>query len=348
MHILGLETSCDETAAAVVQLADNGHGKILSSTIYTQLDHVPYGGVIPEIAARAHLDKIEPTVNKALKEAGLTLADIDGFAAAAGPGLLGGLLVGVSFAKTLAMATGKPYVGINHLEGHALTCHLTDNVPFPYLLLLASGGHCQFIDVEGLGAYTLLGGTLDDAAGEAFDKVAKLMGLGMPGGPLIEQRAKEGNPNAYPFPIPMKNKGLDMSFSGLKTAVRTLVQNITAEEGHLSDTHINDIAASFQQTVARTLAHKADVALAQTKRPHLVVAGGVAANQTLRAHLQDIAQKHGAQFHAPPLKLCTDNGAMIAYAGALHLAAGHQSPLGSGATPHWPLSAGHPMSEQAL
>lgn len=333
MYVLGIETSCDETAAAIVAY-DGVRPQVVANVVHTQLEHLDYGGVIPEIAARAHLEKLEPLVRRALEEAGLALAEVDGIAATAGPGLLGGLLVGVSFAKTLAMAAEKPYIAINHLEGHALSPRLAHDVPFPYLLLLASGGHCQFLHVKGVGDYTLLGATQDDAAGEAFDKVAKLLGLPYPGGPAIEKLAKQGNPEACTFPIPMQGRGLDMSFSGLKTAVRQLV----VAESPLSDQRRADIAASFQATVAKTLADKTKAALKASGAVRFVVAGGVAANQAIRSTLQRVCDKAGATFSAPPLALCTDNAAMIAYAGALRLAAGATTPLAAGATPSWPLN----------
>lgn len=332
--VLALESSCDETAAAVVRVAPDGKGEILANIVYSQTkEHADYGGVVPEIAARAHVDKMDGVVEQALTKASLSLAAIDAFAATSGPGLLGGLLVGVSYAKSLALAYNKPFLGVNHLEGHALTCRLTDHVPFPYLLLLTSGGHCLFIDVKDVGDYTTLGGTIDDAAGEAFDKVAKLMGLPFPGGPMMEKTAKDGNPQAFEFPIPLRHEGLDFSFSGLKTAAR---QAIVAAEP-LSDATRADIAASFQHTVAETLALKSRRALKHTQSPRLVVAGGVAANKTIRAALEKAAHSQKAAFFVPPIGLCTDNAAMIAYAGAVRLLAGEADNLDTAARPRWPL-----------
>lgn len=332
--VLAIESSCDETAAAVVRVAADGKGEILSNVVYSQTtEHADYGGVVPEIAARAHVQKMDSIVDKALADANLAPADIDAFGATSGPGLLGGLLVGVSYAKSLALAYNKPFLGINHLEGHALTCRLTDHVPFPYLLLLTSGGHCLFIDVKGVGNYTTLGGTIDDAAGEAFDKVAKLMGLPFPGGPMMEKTAQNGNPKAYEFPIPLRHEGLDFSFSGLKTSARQAIMK--AEP--LTDQTRADIAASFQHTVAETLALKCRRALKQTGSPRLVVAGGVAANKTVRAALEAAAKSQKADFFVPPIGLCTDNAAMIAYAGAVRFQVGEHDSLGTAARPRWPL-----------
>ena len=356
-YVLGIESSCDETAAAVVGFPDGGgdgvdvrvngtHGStpvVKSNTVYTQhQEHLDYGGVVPEIAARAHIDKIDPIVKTSLEQAGLTLADISAFAATSGPGLLGGLLVGVSYAKTLAMAEGKPYIAVNHLEGHALTCHLTDGVDFPYLLLLASGGHCQFIQVTYAGNYTTLGGTLDDAVGEAFDKVAKLMGLGYPGGPAIEKHAQNGNPHAYKLPIPLKDGGIDFSFSGLKTAARQLIHRHDV----LDEQTIADICASFQETVAQTLVLKSKRALKD--RPevkHFVLAGGVAANRMLCGRLAEMCQKQHVSFTAPPVGMCTDNATMIAYAGGMRYMAGETTPLSGSATPNWPLENMSPFNQ---
>ncbi len=335
-HVLGIESSCDETAASVIAFADDAQPTVLSNIVYTQhKEHLDYGGVVPEIAARAHVDKIEPIVSEALKEAGVKLTDIDGFAATCGPGLLGGLLVGVSYAKTLASTMGKPYIGVNHLEGHALTCRLTNNVPFPYLLLLVSGGHCQFIHVSGVGEYETIGGTLDDAVGEAFDKVAKLLKLGYPGGPAVEKLAEKGNPKAFKLPIPLKNKGIDFSFSGLKTATRQLIQ----EQGdHMSQQTLADLCASFQETVAQTLEVKTKRALQQLKQTkHFVLSGGVAANKILCGRLKKVCAAENIEFTAPPTPLCTDNGVMIAYAGGVRLLAGESHPLDSNATPRLPL-----------
>ena len=338
--VLGIESSCDETAAAIVGFGGaDAMAEILSNTVYTQhQEHLDYGGVVPEIAARAHVDKVSPIVTTCLKDAGLTLDDIDAFAATSGPGLLGGLLVGVSYAKTLAMVTGKPYIGVNHLEGHALTCKLTDNTPLPYLLLLVSGGHCQFIQVREVGDYETIGGTLDDAVGEAFDKVAKLMGLGYPGGPIIEKFAAKGNPEAYKLPIPLRDKGIDFSFSGLKTAARQLIMEHEAKGEKLDEQTIANICASFQETVAQTLTIKTKRALQSAPEvKNFVLAGGVAANKMLRGRLEKVCADLGVEFSAPPMNLCTDNAVMVAYAGGLRLLADEQTPLSSHATPRWPL-----------
>lgn len=335
MKILGIETSCDETAAAVVDVAA---GEILSNQVHTQQEHADYGGVVPEIAARAHMERLPHLVKEALKQANLTLNQIDGIAATAGPGLLGGLLVGTSFAKSLALGAGKPFMATNHLEGHALTAHLTDKTPFPYLLLLVSGGHCVFVNVAKAGEYEELGGTLDDAVGECFDKVAKLMELPMPGGPNVEKLAEKGNPNAYPLPFPLNNKSLDFSFSGLKTAVRNLLQGLEARHTPLSQQQRADVAASFQHTVKKILVKKAHTAVKNTQAERFVLAGGVAANKLLRSGLEEMCVENGVKFSAPPLGLCTDNAVMIAYAGGLRLLKGQKTGLNSKATPRWPLN----------
>lgn len=337
MIILGIESSCDDTSVAILNMADGDmpyEKRILAHQIYTQFDeHADYGGVVPEIASRAHLERMNPLVKKALKEANLTLDDIDGFAVTQGPGLLGGLLIAVSYVKSLALVTGKPFIGVNHLEGHALTAHLTENIEFPYLLLLASGGHCQFMDVKNKGEYETIGATLDDAAGEVFDKVAKMLDMPYPGGPHIEKLALQGNKDAYDFPIPMHKNTVEMSFSGLKTAVRTCIRN----QPELTDKIKADICASFQNTVAKTLVFKAKKALAKTTSKQFVLAGGVAANKYLRTHLEDICEKKAVTFHAPPIKLCTDNAVMIAYTGGLYLKEGKNSGLDITATARWSL-----------
>ncbi|MEQ8586781.1 MAG: tRNA (adenosine(37)-N6)-threonylcarbamoyltransferase complex transferase subunit TsaD [Thalassobaculaceae bacterium] len=336
-RILGIETSCDETAAAVVD-ADR---RILSSVVLSQLeDHRVYGGVVPEIAARAHLDHLDAIVARAMEEAGVGFRDLAGVAATAGPGLIGGVLVGATLAKAIACAHNKPFLAINHLEGHALTARLTDGIDFPYLLLLVSGGHCQLLLVEGVGRYRRLGTTIDDAVGEAFDKTAKLLGLGYPGGPAVERAALEGDPGAVDLPRPMVGKpGCDFSFSGLKTAVRRRVE----EAGEaLDDRRVADIAAAFQRSVAASLVDRTRRAVDLLEaegivgRP-LVVAGGVAANGTIRAALAELAQTRGMRFVAPPLALCGDNGAMIAWAGQERLALGLVDGLDFRPRPRWPL-----------
>ncbi|MGD1880327.1 MAG: tRNA (adenosine(37)-N6)-threonylcarbamoyltransferase complex transferase subunit TsaD, partial [Kiloniellaceae bacterium] len=298
MTVLGIETSCDETAAAVV----TGDGEILANLVLSQLDeHRPYGGVVPEIAARSHLDHIDRLVEEAMAEAGLGYADLDGIAATAGPGLIGGVFVGVMTAKAIALAWDKPFLAVNHLEGHALSARLSDRFDFPYLLLLVSGGHCQILAVEGVGRYRRLGGTIDDAVGEAFDKTAKLLGLGYPGGPAVEQAAAGGNPEAFALPRPMQGRpGLDFSFSGLKTAVRQAAEKAGVLGGAGDDATRADLAASFQAAVGDVLADRCARALDVFKTEYgpfaqgpgplvvapLVVAGGVAANRSLRARLE--------------------------------------------------------------
>lgn len=334
MLILGIESSCDETAAAIV----TDQRTILANVTYSQIkEHIPYGGVVPEIAARNHLAYLENVITQTLKEAHVSLDQIDGFAATSGPGLIGGVMVGVMAAKALAASLSKPFLAINHLEGHALTIRLTHGIAFPYLLLLISGGHAQFLWVEDLGSYQILGQTKDDAVGEAFDKVAKLLDLDYPGGPHVEKLALTGNPKAYPFPRPLKGReGCDLSFSGLKTAVRQVIQSIP----EINDTQKADVAASFQRAVGESLADRLNHALdlCPTKPHHVVIAGGAAANQTIRSHLEDVCTAHGTTFVAPPLALCTDNAAMIAWAGVEYLQRGLSSGLDFAPRPRWPLT----------
>lgn len=342
MLVLALETSCDETAAAVVERFADGSGRILSNCIHSQFDdHAAFGGVVPEIAARAHAELIDPVVRQALQQSGHAISDMDAIAATSGPGLIGGLIVGVMTAKAMASASGKPFLGVNHLEGHALTAGLTDNVQFPYLLLLVSGGHTQVLLVRGVGNYERWATTIDDALGEAFDKTAKLLGLPWPGGPEVERRAKDGDPKRFDFPRPMRGeKRLDFSFSGLKTAVRMATQTINFE----SDQDIADICASFQEAVADTLQERLARSLDRFKsefpeiaEPVLVVAGGVAANQRLRTMLTSLCAKNGYRFVAPPMALCTDNAAMIAWAAACRLAQGDSDSMDLTPRPRWPL-----------
>ncbi len=331
MRVLGLETSCDETAAAVV----DGERRILANRVFSQIDaHEPYGGVVPEIAARAHVERLDGLIAAAMAEAGLSFEALDGIAATAGPGLIGGVMVGLVTGKALAAATGRPLIAVNHLEGHALSPRLSDNVAFPYLLLLVSGGHCQLLLVREVGDYRRLGTTIDDAVGEAFDKTARLIGLGYPGGPAVEAAAEAGDAQAVDLPRPMRGRpGCDFSFAGLKTAVRR-----AAEAGARPD----DIAAAFQMAVAdcledrtqRALSILRDEAVAPTA---LVVAGGVAANRLLRARLATLAEARGLPFVAPPAALCTDNGAMIAWAGLERLRRGARDGLDAPARPRWPL-----------
>jgi N6-L-threonylcarbamoyladenine synthase len=328
--ILGIESSCDETAAALVTDAR----EILAHRLAGQeAEHAPYGGVVPEIAARAHVEALIPLVEAALADAGKTLADVDAIAATAGPGLIGGVLVGLVTAKALALAAGKPLIAVNHLEGHALSPRLADpDLRFPYLLLLVSGGHCQLLLVEGVGSYRRLATTIDDAAGEAFDKTAKLLGLGFPGGPAVERAAREGNPKAVPLPRPLVGTAdPHFSFAGLKSAVAR------ARDANRWSTE--DIAASFQQAVVDCLIDRTRRAMNSVSADvtALVVAGGVAANTPIRTALQKLAADHGLAFVAPPLWLCTDNAAMIAWAGAERFAAGLTDPLDTPARARWPL-----------
>ncbi len=342
MRVLGIETSCDETAASVVERDEAGHGRILSSVVLSQIaEHEPYGGVVPEIAARAHVEALDRLVARALEEAGLTLDQVDAVAATAGPGLIGGLIVGLMTAKALALAARKPFYAVNHLEGHALTARLTDGLPFPYLLLLVSGGHTQMVKVAGIGDYERLGTTIDDALGEAFDKTAKLLGLPYPGGPAVERMALEGDPARFSFPRPLKGeKRLDFSFSGLKTAVRQAAMELVP----LSERDVADICASFQAAVVDTLSDRVKRSLERFRAefpdcaaPALVVAGGVAANRTLRAALEKLCAEHGFAFVAPPLALCTDNAAMIAWAAAERAAREPSDPLSLAPRSRWPL-----------
>jgi N6-L-threonylcarbamoyladenine synthase len=341
MRVLGIETSCDETAVAIVEAPATGGrvGRILANVVYSQLtEHRRFGGVVPEIAARAHLERIDGLVADALAEARLGLADLDGIAATGGPGLIGGVLVGVMTAKALAFAHDKPFLAINHLEGHALSARLTEDVDFPYLLLLVSGGHCQLLTVRGPdsqgGDFTRLGTTIDDAVGECFDKTAKLLGLGFPGGPAVEAAAKGGNPQRFALPRPMWRKpGCDFSFSGLKTAVRQTVEKLPAQDGQA----VADLCASFQRTVGDVLADRCANALSLAPSTTLVVAGGVAANVYLRGRLEALAAAHGARLVAPPIRFCTDNGAMIAWAGIERLRLGKTDGLDFRPRPRWPL-----------
>lgn len=341
--VLGLESSCDDTAAAVLRETGTG-AAILSNVVLGQTElHAAFGGVVPEIAARAHAEKLDLAVEAALAQADVTLAEIDAIAVTAGPGLIGGVMAGVMLAKGLAAATGKPMVGVNHLAGHALTPRLTDGVAFPYLMLLVSGGHCQFLLVEGAESFTRLGGTIDDAPGEAFDKVAKLLGLGQPGGPLVEAEARTGDPKRFALPRPLLDRpGCDMSFSGLKTAVLRARDALVAQQGGLHAQDRADLCASFQAAMADVLAEKTRRALALYNDhapaiPLVAVAGGVAANKLLRTALETVAQDAGARFLAPPLKLCTDNAAMIAWAGLERLRAGARDDMSLAARPRWPL-----------
>lgn len=327
--VLGIESSCDETAAALVT-----DGRvILAQRIASQDEaHRPYGGVVPEIAARAHAERLAPLIEATLADAGMTLDQVDAIAATAGPGLIGGVMVGLVTAKALAMATDKPLIAINHLEGHALSPRLADeSLGYPYLLLLVSGGHCQILLVEGVGKFRRLATTIDDALGEAFDKSAKVLGLGYPGGPALERLALQGDPKKVPLPRPLKGSDEPhFSFAGLKSAVLRAKQS-----GDYTDA---DIAASFQQAAIDCLTDRSRRALAKVRSVEaLVVAGGVAANKAIRGALEKLAADHGLPFIAPPLQLCTDNAAMIAWAGVERLALGQSDPLDVVARPRWPL-----------
>jgi N6-L-threonylcarbamoyladenine synthase len=342
IHILGIETSCDETAAAVVRRHDDGRGEIMSNVVLSQIaDHAPYGGVVPEIAARVHVKHLDRLVAQAMKESGVSYGALDGVAATAGPGLLGGVIIGLTTAKAIAMAHDKPLLAVNHLEGHALTPRLLGPCAFPYLLLLISGGHTQFQLVEGVGRYRRIGTTIDDALGEAFDKVAKLLGLGYPGGPQVEVLAKTGNGKRFDFPRPLKGrKDCNFSFSGLKTAVRETVHKI----GTPSAQDVADVCASFEAAVAETLQDRLKMALEVFRdaypdvvAPALIVAGGVAANATLKSVLTSTCAANGFALIVPPHYLCTDNAAMIAWAGAERLALGLVDGLDVAARARWPL-----------
>jgi len=337
---LGIESSCDDTAAAVVA-GNGGFATILSSVVSGQNDlHARYGGVVPEIAARAHADQLDRVTARALDQADVTLSDLDGIAVTAGPGLIGGLLSGVMFARGLGQAKGIPVFPVNHLAGHALTPRLTDGLPFPYVMLLVSGGHCQFLHVLGPGKFRRLGGTIDDAPGEAFDKIARLLGLGQPGGPHVERAATTGDPHRFRLPRPLLDRpGADMSFSGLKTALLRQRDQLVSAQGGLFDHDRRDLCAAFQAAVSDVLSSKAQAALAMVPRPlsALAVAGGVAANKRVRNGLAEICAETGIPFVAPPLDLCTDNAAMIAWAALEQSAAGVTPALEVAARPRWPL-----------
>lgn len=341
MLVLGIETTCDETAAAVVERSHEGIGSIRSNVVVSQLDqHKDYGGVVPEIAARAHVELVDTIVRRAMEEAKVRFSDLDAVAAAAGPGLIGGVIVGLTTAKALALASNKPLLAINHLEAHALTARLTSRVEFPYLLLLISGGHTQLVSVEDVGRYTLVGTTVDDALGEAFDKTAKMLGLRYPGGPEVERAATTGDPRRFNLPRPMiGRREPNFSLSGLKTAIRLEAERVTP----LSIKTINDLCASFQAAITDVLVDRVQVALELMQesywRPRaLVVAGGVAANKTIRRALENLSQKMSTRLVIPPPELCTDNGAMIAWAGAERFARGFVDGLDASPRARWPLA----------
>ena len=342
MRVLGIETTCDETAVSVVESDRDGEGRILSNEILSQIKaHQAYGGVVPEIAARAHIEVIDVLVKQALFNAGMKLSDMDGIAAAAGPGLIGGVMVGLTTGKALALVAQKPFLAVNHLEAHALSPRLTDGVAFPFLLLLASGGHSQLLFVRGIGDYIRLGTTIDDAIGEAFDKVAKMLGLPYPGGPEVEKLALEGNPEQFAFPRPMQGrKEPDFSLSGLKTAVRIEAEKIAP----LTSTDIKNICASFQAAIVDVVADRTKMALKVARADFaeptaIVVAGGVAANLAMRRALQRVASDNGLPLVAPPVALCTDNGAMIAWAGIERLRLGLIDGLDFAPRARWALEA---------
>jgi N6-L-threonylcarbamoyladenine synthase len=341
MLILGIETTCDETAAAVVERTADGHGQIRSNIVLSQIsEHAEFGGVVPEIAARAHVEALDAVVGKAMAEAQTSFEALDGVAAAAGPGLIGGLIVGLTTAKAIALTHDKPLLAVNHLEAHALTARLTDATPFPYCLFLASGGHTQILGVRGVGDYLRFGTTVDDAIGEAFDKTAKLLGLGYPGGPLVEKEATRGDPQRFALPRPMLGRNdADFSLSGLKTALRLEAQKIAP----LSDEDVCDLCASFQQAVADVVIDRLRAGLRMFRESigtptALVCAGGVAANQAIRKVLHRAAFEVGTSLVAPPPALCTDNGAMIAWAGAERLALGLTDTMAAAPRPRWPLT----------
>ena len=346
LTFLGIESSCDDSAAAIVRHAEGQPPEILSSVVEGQTAlHAAFGGVVPEIAARAHAEKLDGCVDRALAKAGLALSDIDGIAVTSGPGLIGGVLSGVMLAKGIATGARKPLVGVNHLAGHALTPRLTDGLSFPYLMLLVSGGHCQFLIAEAPDRFHRLGGTIDDAPGEAFDKTAKLLGLPQPGGPSVEAEAALGDADRFPFPRPLLDRpGCDLSFSGLKTALLRARDALVAEKGGITVQDRRDLCAGFQAAVRDVLAEKTRRALKiyldhQPTEPTLAVAGGVAANRAIRAKLETVCTSVGARFVAPPLRLCTDNAAMIAWAGIETFRLGNISADNLIARPRWPLDA---------
>jgi len=340
MIVLGIETTCDETAAAVVERFVDGRGAILSNVVLSQVsEHAAFGGVVPEIAARAHVEALDLIIASAMGEAGRTYDEIDGVAAAAGPGLIGGVIVGLTTAKAIALVKRKPLIAVNHLEAHALTARLTDFTPFPYCLFLASGGHTQIVAVRGVGDYVRLGTTHDDAIGEAFDKTAKLLGLGYPGGPQVEKEAARGDAARFALPRPMHGrKDADFSLSGLKTALRLEAEKIAP----ISDQDVADLCASFQQAVADVVFDRLRAGLKIFRAKYgaptaLVAAGGVAANRAIREVLQRLAVEVGSVLVAPPLELCTDNGAIIAWAGTERLALGLTDTLAVAPRARWPL-----------
>ncbi len=345
LTVLGLETSCDETAASVVRLSPDGVATVLSSVVHSQIDdHAAYGGVVPEIAARSHVEMIAGVTARAMAEAGLGYDGLDGVAATAGPGLVGGVMVGLSFGKAVALARDLPLIAVNHLEGHAVSARLGQPVDYPFLLLLVSGGHCQLLEVRGVGDMTRLGTTIDDAAGEAFDKIAKALGLGYPGGPALERLAETGDGARFDLPRALLGrKDCDFSFSGLKTAASRLAHACETDQDRA------DLADAVQTAIARQLSDRADRALKAYAEDHdhrlFMVAGGVAANRTVRATLEATAAKNGFAFLAPPMAYCTDNAAMIALAGAERLQKGWTSDIDALARPRWPLDEASALAD---
>ena len=340
MRVLGLETTCDETSAAIVELSPDGSRRILSNRIRSQIaEHARFGGVVPEIAARAHVEILDRMIDDALKEAGITMTNLDGIAAAAGPGLIGGVLVGLTTGKALALALGKPLFAVNHLEAHALTPRLIEDIGFPYLLLLVSGGHTQLVAVEDVGKYRRIGTTIDDAIGEAFDKVAKMLSLGFPGGPAVERAAEKGDASRFALPRPLLGKPEpNFSLSGLKTALRLAAEAVQP----LTEQDCADLCASFQAAIVDCVVDRTRMGIRAFRQQMgsptaLVVAGGVGANRPIRLALQRVAMEAGLKCLVPPPALCTDNGAMIAWAGIERLRRGMTDPLDFAARPRWPL-----------
>ncbi len=353
MIVLGIESSCDDTGAAVV----TDSKEILGEALQSQEEHKQYGGVVPEIAARAHLEHVDEIVTSCMQRAHISLNEVDAIAASCGPGLIGGVVVGAMTAKALALALNKPFVAVNHLEGHALCARIAHSIEFPYLLLLVSGGHCQILVVKNVGEYQRLGTTIDDAAGEAFDKVAKMLGLGYPGGPMIEKLAATGDENRFTLPRPLIGSGdCNLSFSGLKTAVRKIIETYTTDgdidHAILPKQDVADICACFQMTATDCLVRKLERAIKYFKQnypegQHVVVSGGVASNTYLRNHLRELAENHGLEFAAPPIRFCTDNGVMVAWAGLERYRAGYTSPLDFKPRPRWPLDENAPKAAGA-
>lgn len=348
IYILGIESSCDDTAAAILQATDKGH-EILSSVVMNQTElHKAFGGVVPELAARAHAEKLDLAVEAALEQAGVELAQVDAIAATAGPGLIGGVVSGLMCAKGLAISLGIPLIGVNHLAGHALSPLIEEELAFPYLILLVSGGHCQFLIAHSAEDFTRIGGTIDDAPGEAFDKAARIVGLPQPGGPAIETAAKNGDPSRFDLPRPLLNReGCDMSFSGLKTAMLRARDDVLTPENEIREADQSDLATAFQSAVSDILEEKSRRALKtylqlKPSNPGFAVAGGVAANANIRAALTKVAEDVGAKFVAPPMKYCTDNAAMIALAGLKRFDAGQFDDMTLSARPRWPLDEKSP------